>query len=94
MDKSVTDNDTPNVRYSCIDGDWGWDSDLEKWYFGFTLFNLSCHNAAFKVDLPLFLTLVKASQHDSLTSVSAIAQFMDMNPDLHPSYAFFDSATA
>lgn len=91
-DKTITDNDTPNVRYSCIDGDWGWDSDLEKWYFGFTLFNISCHNPGLKVDLPLFLTLVKASQHDSLTAVSAIAQFMDMNPDLHPAYALFDSA--
>ena len=91
-DKTVSDSDTPNVRYSCIDGDWGWDSDLENWYFGFTLFNISCHNPRLKVDLPLFLTLVKASQHDSLTAVSAIAQFMDMNPDLHPSYALFDSA--
>ena len=91
-DKTITDNDTPNIRYSCIDGDWGWDSDLEKWYFGFTLFNISCHNPDLKVDLPLFLTLVKASQHDSLTAVSAFAQFMDMNPALHPTYALFDSA--
>lgn len=92
IDKSIDDSSALNYRYSCPDGDIGWDSDLGKWYFGFTLFNLSTHNHSLHIDLPLFLSLNKASQHDALSSVSALAQFMDMNPDLHPKYALFDCA--
>ncbi len=27
------------------DASWGWDSDLEKYYFSYTLFQLSCYNS-------------------------------------------------
>ena len=31
-------------HYSDPDASWGWDSDLDSFYFGYTLFQLSCHN--------------------------------------------------
>lgn len=34
------------------DASWGWDSDLEKYYFGYTLFQLSCYNSELKTDVP------------------------------------------
>ncbi len=39
------------------DASWGWDSDLEKYYFGYTLFQLSCYNSELRTDLPCFCVL-------------------------------------
>ena len=80
-------------RYSAPDADFGWDSDLGVTYFGYTLYNISHHNALLGIDLPVFLTLRTASQHDALTTISATAQFLDINQELHPRYMCFDSAS-
>ena len=37
------------------DASWGWDSDPEKYYFGYTLFLLSCYNSELRTDIPLLL---------------------------------------
>jgi len=37
---------------------WGWDSDLDKYYFGDTLFQLSCYNRELKTDIPLLCVLL------------------------------------
>ena len=86
------DPDADTTRYSAAGANIGWDSDLGQWYYGFTEYNISQHNPAAKVDLPVFITLEAASRHDSLTGVSAIAQMMDMNQDLHPKCMCLDSA--
>jgi len=39
------------------DASWGWDSDLDKHYFGYTLFQLSCHNSDLHTDISLLLRL-------------------------------------
>lgn len=90
--KDADDNDLTH-RYSAPDADIGWDSDLGVTYFGYTLYNISYHNAPLGLDLPVFLTLRTASQHDALTTISATAQFLDLNHELHPKYMCFDSAS-
>ncbi|MDO4842821.1 MAG: transposase [Phoenicibacter congonensis] len=81
-----------NYRYSAPDANWGWDSDLEQWYFGFTIYNLTYHNKILKIDLPLYLTLGYASDHDALTSFTATARLLDIAPNLKPNFMCFDSA--
>ena len=87
------DNDALTHRYTAPDADIGWDSDLGVSYFGYTLYNISHHNALLGIDLPVFLTLRTASQHDALTTISATAQFLDINQELHPEFMCFDSAS-
>lgn len=79
-------------RYSDPSADFGWDSDLNAFYFGHTFYSLALHNANFSIDLPLFFTLVPASQHDSLTGISALAQFKNIFPAFHISHLCLDSA--
>lgn len=82
-----------NYRFSAPDADIGWDSDLAQYYFGFTFYNISFHNPSQHIDLPVFISLEKASRHDALTCVSAKAQMLDVNPDLKPKYMCLDSAS-
>ncbi len=86
-------DDDHAYRYSAPDADIGWDWDLGVWYLGLTMYNISCHNAQLGLDLPVFLSMRPAAQHDALTTISATAQFLDMNPELHPRYMAFDSAS-
>ena len=85
-------DDQHTHRYTAPDADIGWDSDLEQWYLGYTLYNISHHNKDLRIDLPVFLTLNYASTNDALTTLSATADWMDLNPDIKPSYMCFDSA--
>ena len=85
--------DDNHNRYSDIDADFGWDSDLERFYFGYTSFNISCIHHKYNIDLPLFLTLAKASRHDALTSMSALSQFKSINTSLSISHYCLDSAS-
>ena len=87
------DNVVNAYRYSAKNADIGWDSDLETFYFGYTLYNISYHNSLKHVDLPLFIDLEKASRHDALSSISATARMLDINPDLRPKFMCFDSAS-
>lgn len=87
-------NDSEEIyRVSAPDADIGWDSDLEAYYLGYTLYNISYHNKKYGIDLPVYLTLKKASVHDALTSIEAFAQLLDMNSKLHPDYICLDSAS-
>ena len=80
-------------HYSAPDADIGWDSNLECFYLGYTYYNISTYNKKHKIDLPVFISLEKASKHDALTSFSAFAQLLDLNEDLHPKYVCLDSAS-
>lgn len=80
-------------RYSAPNADCGWDSDLGVFYFGYTFYNISYYSPLHKCDLPCFITIDKASVHDALTSISAFAQFLDINPELRPKYYCLDSAS-
>lgn len=89
----TTDPGKPDYRFSAPDADVGWDSDLGEYYLGYTFYNIACHNPRKNIDLPVYISLEKASQHDALTTISASAQLLDMIPDLHPKYMCFDSAS-
>lgn len=87
-------NDNEKIyRYSAPDSDIGWDSDLETFYLGYTFYNISFHNKELGVDLPVFISIEKASRNDALTSVSAFAQLFELNKDIHPKYVCLDCAS-
>ncbi|WP_288060274.1 hypothetical protein [Thomasclavelia cocleata] len=81
-------------RYSDIDADIGWDSDLGSFYFGYSGYTITTRNHKHKLDLPVFLTLAKAPQHYSITSVTAFHEFSKLNNNLIPvSHYCLDSAS-
>ena len=63
---SSEDPDHSRKHFSDPDADWGWDSDIDKYYFGYTLYHLSFYNEAVKTDLPLCLRFFNARRHDSV----------------------------
>ena len=79
-------------RYSAPDANVGWDSDVGDYFYGFAMYNVSWHSREHGIDLPLFVALRSASQHDSLTCVSAVAHMLDVAPGLRPAFFCHDSA--
>ena len=79
-------------RYTAPDANIGWDSDKEKYFLGYTFYNISWHIGDLGLDLPMFVTQRAASQHDALTCVSALAHMLDVDPALRPAYFCHDSA--
>ena len=45
--------DTSRKHFSDPDADWGWDSDIDKYYYGYTLYHLSFYNETIKTDSSL-----------------------------------------
>lgn len=50
------------------DATWGWDSDLEKYYLGYTLFQLACYNDLLGTDIRF--SCVLPAQGGMIRSVS------------------------
>lgn len=67
-------------RYSDPDATWGWDSYREQWFYGSTLFNVTASQSP--NDLPVYLRIVQASRHDSITTVFALRDIHGIYPDL------------
>lgn len=82
-----------NYRFSAPDTVISWVSDLAQYFFAFTFYNISFHNPSLHIDLPVFISLEKASRHDALTYVSATDQILYINPDLKPKYKCLDFAS-
>lgn len=80
-------------RYSDPEADFGKDTDLDMWYFGYTEYNISYYNKKLGIDLPLFLTLEKASQHDSISAVTSFERFRTLNRSLSVKNFCLDSAS-
>ena len=72
---------------------WGWDSHNERWFYGYTGYFISTYNRELKADLPLYLRLVEAKRHDSVSAVVALAELHDIYPDLKVLTFIHDSAT-
>jgi len=83
----------PTHRYTAPDADIGWDSHEDEFYLGFVFYNVTWHLRDLGLDLPVFVAQRCASQHDSLTAVTALAQMLDVDPGLLPTYFCHDSAT-
>lgn len=67
-------------RFSDPDARWGWDSYRERWFFGSTLFNVTASDSPY--DLPIYLKMVQASRHDSITSVFALLDIHKLYPSM------------
>ena len=74
------------------DASWGWDSDLEKYYFGYTLFQLSCYNSDLRTDIPLLLRFTSAKRHDSVSFLVAFHEMEKHMPAVSPENICLDSA--
>lgn len=76
-------------RYSDPQAEYGWDSYKEQWYYGHTAYFLSTYN----LDLPLYVKMVSAKRHDSVTAVISLAEFRTLYPDLTINGFLSDSAS-
>jgi hypothetical protein len=65
-------------RFSDPDAKWGWDSYREQWFFGNTLFNVTASDSPY--DLPIYIRMVQASRHDSITAVFALEDICKLYP--------------
>jgi len=68
-------------RFSDPDARWGWDSYREQWFFGNTLFNVTASDSPY--DLPVYIKMVQASRHDSITTVFALQDIHKLYPCFH-----------
>lgn len=80
-------------RFSDPNANWGWDSHNQQWFYGYTGYFISTYNKTEKLDLPLYLRLVDAKRHDSVTAVFALAEFRDLYPGLTVDTFISDSAS-
>lgn len=90
--RSPDPSDTSKRHFSDPDAGWGWDSDLEKYYFGFTLYHLSYYNKKLKTDIPLFLRLFSARRHDSVSFLLSYKEFQEHSPGVSVRDLCLDSA--
>lgn len=67
-------------RYSDPNATWGWDSYRERCFFGDTLFNVTASDSP--NDLPIYLKIVQANRHDSVTTIFALRDILEMYPNL------------
>lgn len=86
------DSCTCNRHYSDPDAAWGWDSDLNTYFFGHTLYMLSCHNEKLKIDLPLYIRFFDAKRHDSVSGILSLADFLKVTPEVKIDNVCLDSA--
>lgn len=80
-------------RFSDPNATWGWDSHKNQWFYGYTGYFISTYNKDLKLDLPIYLRLVDAKRHDSISAVVALAEFRDLYPDLTLETFLSDSAS-
>ena len=80
-------------KFSDPNATWGWDSHNERYFYGYTGYFISTYNRTLKFDLPLYLRLVDAKRHDSISAVVALAEFRDLYPNLTVDSFISDSAS-
>lgn len=89
---SDSSKDTAPRHFSDPDASWGWDSDLDKFYYGYTLFQFSCYNSELHTDVPLLFRFTSAKRHDSVNALVAFSEMEKHMPDLSIKNMCFDSA--
>jgi hypothetical protein len=80
-------------RFSDPNATCGWDSHNERHFYGYTGYFISTYNRTEKLDLPLYLRIVDAKRHDSISAVVALAEFRDLYPNLNIEAFISDSAS-
>ena len=91
IEQGIT-NCTCDRHFSDPDATWGYDSDLEDYFYGHTIYTLTAHNAEHHVDLPMGIRILSARRHDSASGLIAMHEFFRNNPDLHFKNVCLDSA--
>lgn len=81
-----------NRRFSDPDARWGWDSSKEIWFYGHTIYLLSCYCKQYHTDLPLYFRILNANRHDGVSGVVALAEYRELCPDLPIKNIVLDSA--
>ncbi|MDR3596096.1 hypothetical protein [Clostridium sp.] len=76
-------------KYSDIHASWGWDSDLNTWFYGHTL---STYDPVTKSDIPLLFRYMQAKHHDSISGIVSLVGLREVSPKLPISNICFDSA--
>lgn len=90
-DSGSYDDSAPR-HYSDPDASWGWDSDLDKYYFGYTLFQFSCYNSQLHTDVPLLFRFTSARRHDSVNALVVFRELETHMPQLPIKNMCFDAA--
>jgi len=80
-------------KFSDPNASWGWDSHNERYYYGYTGYFISTYSNKFKTDLPLYLRIVDAKRHDSVSAVVSLAQARELYPNLTFETFLSDSAS-
>jgi len=80
-------------RFSDPNAAWGWDSHNKRYFYGYMGYFISLYNSDDKLDLPLYLRIVDAKRHDSVTAVVALAELRDLYPNLTINTFISDSAS-
>jgi len=80
-------------KFSDPNATWGWDSHKDQWFYGYTGYFISTYNKELRLDLPIYLRLVDAKRHDSVSAVVALAEFRDLFPNLTIEAFISDSAS-
>lgn len=80
-------------KFSDPEARWGWDSYEEVWFYGYTGYFLACYNPITKVDLPIYIRLVQAQRHDSVSAIVALAEFSKLYPNFQLNTFISDSAS-
>ena len=79
-------------HFTVPDALWGWDSGLDKFYYGYTLFQLSCYNSKIHTDIPLLLRFTNDRRHDSVSFLVAFHRLEKYMPSLSVTSMRLDSA--
>ena len=79
-------------HFSDPDASWGWDSDLNEYYYGYTLFQLCCYNSNLHSEVPLLLRFTSARRHDSVNFLVAFHEMEKHMPALSIQNMCLDSA--
>ena len=77
-------------RYTDRFASWGWDSYRECFVYGHAFYELTAASSPF--DLPIFLLLAQAKEHDSVSGVKALDRASRLYPELPFASFIGDSA--
>ncbi len=76
--------------YSQPDGDIGWDSHRNRYFFGYHLYMFTASDSPY--DLPLYPRLGRASRHDAVSLVVSLREFRHYYPDWQMKQILLDAA--
>lgn len=80
-------------HYADPKAEYGWDSYKTQYYYGHTAYFLSTYNKEQKVDLPLYVKMLSAKRHDSVTAIISLAEFRSLYPEMTLQGFISDSAS-